>query len=141
MMPVSKRKMSKTTARVLFVLWAAVIVFVSSFFLAGPAVLRSYDDAHRVRLVCVVSSAEASTGSSRSAKGAGASTPQVVIESREGGKFVLREGVTKDNSRDVASSFKSGTRYDLEVGDGSLTLRSLLRVFGASPELLGYRPA
>jgi len=25
MMPVSKRKMSKTTARVLFVLWAAVI--------------------------------------------------------------------------------------------------------------------
>lgn len=140
-MPVAKRKMSKTTAWVLFVLWAFVIVFVSSFFLAGPTVLRSYDDAHRLQLVCVVSSAEASTGSSRSAKGVGESTPQVVIESRECGKFVLREGATTDKSRDVASSFKSGNRYDLEVGEGSLTMRSLLRVFGASPELLGYRPA
>jgi hypothetical protein len=140
-MAVAKWKMSKAKAWVLFVLWAFVIVFVSSFFLAGPEVLRSYDDAHRVQLVCMVSSAEASTGSSRSTKGVGASRPQVIIESRECGKFVLREGVTKDNSGDIASSFKSGTTYELEVGDGSLTMRSLLRVFGASPELLGYRPA
>ena len=128
--------MSKSTARVLFVLSAAVIVLGSLFFLAGPTVLRSYDDAHRVQLACVVAYAEPSTGSSRSAKGVGASTPQVVIESRECGKFVLREGVTTDNSRDVASSFKSGTTYELEVGDGSLTIRSLLGVL-ASPELLG----
>jgi hypothetical protein len=140
-MRVRKRKMSKPMAWVLFVLWAAVIVFVSSFFLAGPEVLRSYDDAHRVQLACMVSSAEASTASSRSTKGVGASRPQVVIESRECGKFVLREGVTKGNSGDIASSFKSGTTYELEVGDGSLTMRSLLRVFGASPELFGYRPA
>jgi hypothetical protein len=140
-MAVAKWKMSKAKAWVLLVLWAFVIVFVSSFFLAGPTVLRSYDDAHRVQLVCVVSSAEASTGSTRSSKGIGASIPQVVIESRECGKFVLRDGVTTDNNGDIASSFKSGTTYELEVGEGSLTMRSLLRVFGASPELLGYRPA
>ncbi|PZE69567.1 hypothetical protein [Curtobacterium sp. MCBD17_021] len=138
-MTAAKWKMSKTKAWVLFTLWAFVIVFVSAFFLAGPAVLQSYDDAHHVQLSCVISSAEASSGSTRSAGGVGASVPQVVIESGECGRFVLREGVTADNSDDIASGFEIGEKYDLEAGDGSLKMRGLLGVFGASPELLGYR--
>lgn len=140
-MTAARRKMSKTKAWVLFLLWAFLIVFVSAFFLAGPAVLRSYDNAHNVTLTCEVSSAKASTGSTRSAKGVGASIPQVVIESSDCGKFVLRTGVTADNSRDVASRFETGAEYEFEAGDGSLKVRGLLKLFGASPELLSYRRA
>lgn len=138
-MTVEKAKMSKTKAWVLFLLWAFVIVFGSAFFLAGPAVLRSYDSAHHVELSCTISSAKASTGSTRSAKGIGASIPQVVVESGDCGKFVLRNGVTADNSQDIASQFKDGSKYEFEAGDGSLKLRGLLRVFGVSPELVDYR--
>ncbi|WP_420363001.1 hypothetical protein AABM26_00595 [Curtobacterium aetherium] len=63
----------------------------------------------------------------------------MVIESGECERFVLREGVTADNSDDIASGFEIGEKYDLEPGDGSLKMRGLLRVFGACPELLGYR--
>lgn len=47
-MTAAKWKMSKTKAWVLFALWAFVILLVSASFLVGPAVLQSYDDAHRV---------------------------------------------------------------------------------------------
>jgi hypothetical protein len=137
----AKWNTSKATGWVLFSLWAFVIVVVSAFFLAGPAVLGAYDDAHHVTLTCEVASAEASTGSARSAKGIGASTPQAVIESADCGEFVLRKGVTADNSGAVASGFVRGQAYEFEAGGGSLRVRGLLQVFGVSPEILGHRRA
>lgn len=59
-MTAAKWKMSKTKAWVLFALWAFVILFVSASFLAGPAVLQSYDDAHRVSRTTVATSHPAS---------------------------------------------------------------------------------
>ncbi|PYY39369.1 hypothetical protein DEJ32_08575 [Curtobacterium sp. MCPF17_046] len=96
--------MSKAKAWVLFLVWAFAIVFASAFLLAGSAVFQSCDVAHRVRLSCFISSAEAVRGSTRSASGVGASVPQELIEQGGCGRFVLREGVTVDNRGDIASA-------------------------------------
>jgi hypothetical protein len=111
---------------------AAVLLFL--FFLVpvlflyvGPIALKSYDAGNQIEIVCTVSSAEASTDSSYSTRGVGASTLQVVIKTKDCGSLALRWGLTRDNIQRTAQRIYDGGQFRFTVGKGSWEMRELLR--------------
>jgi hypothetical protein len=105
---------------VLVVLVPVLVIFV------GPVTLKAYDASHRTEVTCEVRSARTGAGSSRSVKGVGSSSNQVVIETSDCGTLTLRWGVTADNKQSIADGFAPGTTWKLEVGAGSYQLHPLL---------------
>lgn len=81
---------------------------------------------HRTEVTCEVRSARTDVGSSRSVKGVGSSSNQVVTETRDCGTLTLRWAVTAGNKLSIADGFAPGTTWNLEVGAGSYQLHPLL---------------
>ena len=112
-------------------IFAAVLLFLfflvpALFLYVGPIALKSYDAGHQMRIVCSVSSAEASTDSSYSTRGVGASTLQVVIKTKDCGSLTLRWGLTSDNIDKTAERIDEGGQFRFTVGKGSWEMRELL---------------
>ncbi|UXN26172.1 hypothetical protein N8D74_04620 [Curtobacterium flaccumfaciens] len=103
----------------------------------GPSILASYDDGHRMKVVCRVDSAEANMSSSRSAKGAGGAQPQVTFHTNCGNLLYL-EGVDRSSMQRIASAVELGERYRFTVGAGSFKLRSGLKILKVAPEIYSY---
>ncbi len=103
----------------------------------GPSILASYDDGHRMKVVCRVDSAEANMSSSRSAKGAGGAQPQVTSHTNCG-KLLYLEGVDRSSMQRIASAVEPGERYRFTVGAGSFRLRAGLKILKVAPEIYSY---
>lgn len=120
--------MQRRLARRRRALASIVLVFVVLFpllgFFVGPITLKAYDAGHRVSPICTVSSAHSSVDSSRSLKGVGSSTSQVVFETSDCGTLVLQWGVTRDNEDKIARSVDKRGRYRFDVGEGSFNMRN-----------------
>ncbi|WIB26154.1 hypothetical protein [Curtobacterium sp. MCSS17_015] len=118
---------------------AALIVFVVfivpiGFFVGGPTLLKSYDRSHLVTLQCTVDSAEANNTSSRSNRGIGSSSAEIVLAT-SCGEFVYVNGVTYDNAEALARQLQRDPDRSLSVGKGSITLRGLLEFFNLLPRV------
>jgi hypothetical protein len=94
--------------------------------------LSAYDREHPVIKACKVTTAQAGSSSTVSLTGVGGSSERVVVESRNCCKLLLREGVNKDNSDEIASGFTPGNEYDFILGGGSVRLEKLLDILGRS---------
>jgi hypothetical protein len=112
----------------------AFIVLPVSFFVGGPALLKSYDNAHVVELRCTIRSSEMNKISSRSTGGIGASGAEVLLDT-SCGEFVYADGVTLANGDRIASRFKVGSVHSLPVGRGSIAMRSVLEFFHLLPAI------
>jgi hypothetical protein len=122
------------------VLLFVVLVPLLGFFV-GPITLKAYDAGHRVRPICTVSSAHSSVDSSRSLKGVGSSTSQVVFETSDCGTLVLQWGVTRDNEDKIARSVDKGGRYRFDVGEGSFNMREFLNTIRQAVYVKSFEPA
>lgn len=127
------------------VLASIVLVFVVLVpllgFFVGPVTLKAYDAGHRVRPICTVNSAHSSVDSSRSLKGVGSSTSQVVFETSDCGTLVLQWGVTRDNEDKIARSVDKGGRYRFDVGEGSFNMREFLNTIRQAVYVKSFEPA
>jgi len=117
---------AKKGKRALAIAVLVVVVVVPLGVIGGGAVLKSYDSADRVYPTCTVRSAHSGIDSSRSVKGFGSSTAQVVFETVDCGSLVLQRGITRDDQERVALSVDPGSRYRFDVGAGSFEMRGLL---------------
>ncbi len=125
--------------RLIFTVAIVLMVAIVAFFFFGRGWIASYDKAHPVVLVCTISSAKASAVSTHSGRGIGSYTNQVDIQTANCGHLVIRDGVTSQNSDDIASAFSDGGKYRITLGEASLHLRGLLSVLGTVPEVRGYK--
>jgi hypothetical protein len=112
---------------------------VVAFFFFGRGWIASYDKEHPVALDCRISSAKASAVSTHSGRGIGSFTDQVEIQTSNCGHLVLRDGITSENSDEIAAKFQVGNTYRITLGEGSLILRPLLSILGTVPEVRGYK--
>lgn len=122
------------------VLAFVVLVPLLGFFV-GPITLKAYDAGHRVEPICTVSSAHSSIDSSRSLKGVGSSTSQVVFETSDCGTLVLQWGVTRDNEDNIARGVVEGGRYRFDVGEGSYNMRGFLNAIRQAVYVKSFEPA
>jgi hypothetical protein len=120
---------------VLVVLVPVLVIFV------GPITLKAYDASHRTEVSCEVRSAHTGVGSSRSVKGVGSSSNQVVIETSDCGTLTLRWGVTADNKESIAEGFAAGTTWKFEVGAGSYQLHPFLNTIRQAVFVKEFRRA
>jgi hypothetical protein len=120
--------------RLIVTSWIAAILLILAFFGIGPVLLNAYDREHPVTKACEVTTAQAGSSSTVSRTGIGGSSEQVVVESKNCGELLLREGVNKDNSDEIASGLTPGNEYDFILGGGSVRLEKLLDFFGRSIE-------
>lgn len=93
----------------------ALIVLPVSFFVGGPALLKSYDAAHLIKLRCTIRSSEMNKTSSRSTGGIGTSGAEVLLDT-SCGRFVYVDGVTLTNGDQVSDRFRSGSVRTFSVG-------------------------
>jgi hypothetical protein len=114
-----------------------VIVIPLLTFTVGPAWLGRYDESHRIKVTCKVDSADANIASSRSAKGAGGSQPQVTFHT-DCGNLIYADGVDRSNMKRIAESVESNALYRFEVGAGTFNLRMGLKVVKVAPTVYGY---
>ena len=114
-----------------------VIVIPLLTLTVGPAWLGRYDDSHRIKVTCKVDSADANIASSRSAKGAGGSQPQVTFHT-DCGNLIYADGVDRSNMKRIADSVESNALYRFEVGAGSFNLRMGLKFVKVAPTVYGY---
>jgi hypothetical protein len=114
-----------------------VIVIPLLTLTVGPAWLGRYDDSHRIKVTCKVDSADANIASSRSAKGAGGSQPQVTFHT-DCGNLIYADGVDRSNMKRIADSIESNALYRFEVGAGSFNLRMGLKFVKVAPTVYGY---
>jgi hypothetical protein len=114
-----------------------VIVIPLLTLTVGPAWLGRYDDSHRIKVTCKVDSADANIASSRSAKGAGGSQPQVTFIT-DCGNLIYADGVDRSNMKRIADSIESNALYRFEVGAGSFNLRMGLKFVKVAPTVYGY---
>lgn len=114
-----------------------VIVIPLLTFTVGPAWLGRYDESHRIKVTCEVESAEAGIASSRSAKGAGGSQPQVTFHT-DCGNLIYSDGVDRSNMKRIARSVESNEQYQFEVGAGSFNMRKGLKLLKVAPTVYGY---
>jgi len=112
----------------------ALIVLPVSFFVGGPALLKSYDAAHLIKLRCTIRSSELNKTSSRSTGGIGTSGAEVLLDT-SCGRFVYVDGVTLTNGDQVADRFRSGSVQTFSVGKGSVANRGLLEFFHLLPAI------
>lgn len=117
---------AKRGKRFLAIILLVLIVLVPVGIIGGGTVLKSYDAANRMHPTCTVRSAHSGIDSSRSLKGVGSSTAQVVFETTDCGTLVLLWGVTRDNQEKVAASISPGGRYTFDVGAGSFKIHDFL---------------
>ena len=106
----------------------ALIVLPVSFFVGGPALLKSYDAAHLIKLRYTIRSSELNKTSSRSTGGIGTSGAEVLLDTSRG-RYVYVDGVTLSNGHQVAGRFRSGSVQTFSVGKGSIAIRGLLEFF------------
>ena len=106
----------------------AFIVLPVSFFVGGPALLKSYDAAHLIELRCTIRSSEMNKTSTRSTGGIGTSGAEVLLDT-SCGRYVYVDGVTVSNGHQVAGRFRSGSVQTFSVGKGSIAIRGLLEFF------------
>jgi hypothetical protein len=125
--------------RIIFAVAIALILAVVAFFFFGRGWIASYDKEHPVALDCRILSSKASAVSTHSGRGIGSYTDQVDIQTANCGHLVLRDGITSENSDEIASKFRVGKTYRITLGEGSLNLRTLLSVLGTVPEVRGYK--
>lgn len=123
--PDSRRSARRKRSQALVVLAVVVLVPLLAFIVA-PAVLKTYDATNRVHPICAVSSAHSGTDSSRSLKGVGSSTAQVVFETTDCGTLVLKWGVSRANQERIAHEVLPGENYQFDVGAGSYRLHGFL---------------
>lgn len=110
-----------------------------AFFFFGRGWIASYDKEHPVALQCRISSAKASAVSTHSGRGVESFTHQVDIQTSNCGHIVLGDGITSENSDEIAAGFQAGNTYRITLGEGSLNLRPLLSILGTVPEVRGYK--
>ena len=134
--PKSRARIRRERLSAVAVLFLVIGVPVIAFGF-GPSILGWYDDGHRIEVVCKVRSAEASIASSRSAKGAGGSEPQVAFHT-DCGNLLYLEGVDRSNMKRTASIVTAGVDYRFEVGAGSYNLRSGLKLLKVVPTIYSY---
>ncbi len=121
--------------RVVAVLIVLVVIVVPiGFFVGGPALLTSYDRSHVVSLRCTIRTAEVHTTSSRSTRGVGSSSAEIVLGT-SCGDFVDAHGVTAANGAALARRYEPGSVRSLRVGQGSIALRGLLGAFHLLPSV------
>lgn len=130
----ARRRRERLSAVAILFLVIGIPVIVFGF---GPSILGWYDDGHRIEVVCNVRAAEASISSSRSAKGAGGSEPQVAFNT-DCGNLLYLDGIDRTNMKQVASTIDAGEDYRFEVGAGSYNLRSVLGVLKVAPTIYRY---
>jgi len=118
---------------------SAVVVIVGVVFI-GPAVVRSYDADHRTTITCDVTAAEGEMQSS-SSRGIGGPIPQVVISTRDCGRLLLRDGVTRSNNEQIAARLSPPGEYRIEVGTASWNIRGVLHAIRRDPSAYGFEPA
>jgi len=135
-LPKSRARIRRERLSAVAVLFLAIGVPVIAFGF-GPSILGWYDDGHRIEVACKVRSAEASIASSRSAKGAGGSEPQVAFHT-DCGNLLYLEGVDRSNMKRIASMVTAGANYRFEVGAGSYNLRSGLKLLKVAPTIYSY---
>lgn len=114
-----------------------VIVIPLLALTVGPTWLGRYDDSHRIKVICKVDYAEANIASSRSAKGAGGSRPQVTFHT-DCGNLIYADGVDRSSMKRIAGSVESNAPYRFEVGAGSFNLRKGLKFVKVAPTVYGY---
>jgi hypothetical protein len=127
-----RRERSSAVAILFLVIGVPVIAF--GF---GPSVLGYYDDGHRIDVVCSVRAADANIASSRSAKGAGGSQPQVTFHTSCGNLLYL-DGVDRSNMERIAAAVDVGGEYKFIVGAGSFNLRKALKFLKVAPTAYSY---
>jgi hypothetical protein len=120
---------------VLVVLVPVFVIFV------GPITLKAYDASHRTEVTCEVRSGHTGVESSRSVRGVGPSSNQVVIETSDCGTLTLRWGVTADNKESIAEGFAAGTTWKFEVGAGSYQLHPFLNTIRQAVFVKEFRRA
>jgi len=116
-----------------------ILISIIAFFFFGRGWIASHDEAHPVWLTCTVESAKASAASTHAGRGIGSYVDQVDLQTGNCGHLVLREGVTSQNSEDIADRFKKGQEYRIKLGEASIRLRGLLSALGTVPEIRGYQ--
>jgi len=125
--------------KLIFGTWLLGVLVVIALLFVAPISLRAYDASHPVTVECVVHSAVAGDGTSRSARGVGATYNQVRIESPDCGTVFIREQVTASNAPRIAAEFHAGATYEFIVGAASYRFRDQLRAVNQSIEV--QRPA
>jgi hypothetical protein len=113
--------------RVAVAILAISTVVLLGGFIIGPSILDNYDNSHPLEKSCKVSSAIPETSSTVSRTGIGRSTDQIVIESSDCGKLLLRKGITEKNRDEIASQFTEGDVHTFSIGEGSWTLRPIFK--------------
>ncbi|WP_439692832.1 hypothetical protein ACRQ4B_00800 [Curtobacterium sp. SP.BCo] len=118
-----------------------VLIFIVAFFSFGRGWIASYDEAHPVWLTCTIESSKASAASTHAGRGIGSYVDQVDLQTENCGHLVLRDGVSSQNSENIAARFKKDEKYRIQLGEASIRLRGLLSALGTVPEVRGYHLA
>jgi hypothetical protein len=133
-------KRSKNNLIVAAIVLGPLILGVGLFVVAPTAHIQ-YDETHQTDVTCTVTSAEGGVRSSVSRIGAGSSRAQVEIRTDDCGVLRLQEGVTEDNSAEIAARLTPGGHYVFTIGEGSWSARGAFELLGKSPLVYGYAPA
>lgn len=117
----------------------AVLLIIGLVALVLPAFLNWYDGQHQIKVECSVGAARPLSGGSVTRTGLGSSSAEVEITTKNCGKLLLREGVTDQNAGSTARQLDAGGTYRFEVGQGSYSVRELLRLIGRDVTTTGFR--
>lgn len=115
----------------------AFYLFTLAMF-PGLFVMDAYDRAHRERVTCTVTAAEAVTLSSRSAKGAGASYAGVGFDTSDCGRMVYSKTISFGNQDAFARRYDRALGpYAFTVGGASFWVREHASWVPLAPEVYG----
>ncbi len=121
--------------KLIFGTWLLGVLVVIALIFVAPISLKAYDASHPLTVKCVVSSAVAGDGSSRSVRGVGATYNQVRIDSPDCGTVFIRRQVTASSAPRIAAEFHAGQTYEFIVGAASYRFRDQLRAINQSVEV------
>ena len=115
----------------------AFYLFTLAIF-PGLFVMNAYDSAHRERVTCTVTSAEAVTLSSRSAKGVGASYAGVGFDTSDCGRLTYSKTISFGNQDAFARRYDRALgAYAFTVGGASYWVRQHAPWVPLAPEVYG----
>ncbi|MCS6579525.1 MULTISPECIES: hypothetical protein [Curtobacterium] len=104
----------------------------------GLFVMNAYDSAHRERVTCTATSAEAVTLSSRSAKGVGASYAGVGFDAPDCGRLTYSKTISFGNQDAFARRYdRAPGEYAFTVGGASFWVREHAPWVPLAPEVYG----
>ena len=128
--------------------WKKVVVLLVAFvglpvllFGVAPGALARWDDTHRVTVECTVERAAATSSSSRSPRGIGSTSVQVLVETSECGDLLVRESVDRGTADEVAAILEDGPTFTFDVGQTAWALRGVTRFTNISPEAYDHQPS